>query len=117
VSVLDRRLARGALVVVGVAFCLFGPSRLATAGYANDGHSNRTAAFNGSVSSGGDHATAPRSPISLPEGWGHYLGSASVVFLVAAALAWPVVAADRRRVTFAPLATSWRRRGPPAPPE
>jgi hypothetical protein len=110
----DRRLARSALVIVGIALCVFGPSRLAADSHAND-LSHGTVVVSGSAVTGGDHATAPRSPISFVEGWVYALGSRAVVLIVAPTLAWTVLVAERRRVTVAPLAASWRRRGPPTP--
>jgi hypothetical protein len=113
-SVLDRRLARSAMVVVIVALCLFGPSRLAVG--STNGHAGGTVVGSGPAVPGSDHAIAPRPPISLLDGWVHSLGHSSVVLFVVAALAWTLVVAERRRVAVAPLAASWRRRGPPVLP-
>ena len=108
-----RRFARCALVVVGVALCLFGSNRLQDSGHASGSQLGGTPVVTGSTPSVGGHALAPRSISSSVEGWVHIVGMGAVAALAAAAMAWTALAAERRRVTVATVANSWRRRGPP----
>ena len=112
-NVSGSRVARAALVVVGIAFCVLGPTRPGAAQLGDSGGDRRVAVTE-TQAAGTDHAVAERPSVSLVRGWVDQLSVGVVVMVAASLLAWTVAVTDGPRAVVMLVGACWQRRGPPA---
>jgi hypothetical protein len=104
--------ARGALVLVGVALCVFGPGRVvAASGVATA--ADRAVASTGIAAAATDHAVVERPTASTVADWFEIIGEARAALIAAVLIVVIAAVSDLDRVVLAMVGVPWRRRGPP----
>ena len=102
----------GALVLVGVALCVFGPGRVLASSTVSTG-TDRALTSVGVAAAATDHAVVDRPAASTAGDWSKFIGETRAALIAAVLIFILAAVADFDLVVVAMVGVPWRRRGPP----